>query len=176
MEKGQWGDQKRDISILCVDDQPDILQIFAFQLEYLLGATVDFASTGKIAICSAQRNQYDLIVADVHVPDMDGFELTSHLRQIGIKVPIILTSAATFRDYRVGRRGADAFLQKPFSSDELAGMVEELLRQARTHPDPSQREQLRAQTTREDGGAGWLRQWDEPIGARFRDRMTRPGD
>jgi CheY-like chemotaxis protein len=115
-----------------VDDQPDILQIIAFQLEYLLGATVDFASTGEIAIRKAERNQYDLIIADVNLPGMDGFELTSHLRQIGIKVPIILTSAAVLRDYRVRWRGADAFFQKPFSSDQLAVMVEELLRQGRT--------------------------------------------
>jgi CheY-like chemotaxis protein len=134
MDNGQRGDQKRNISILCVDDQPDILQIIAFQLEYLLGATVDFASTSEIAICKAGRNQYDLIIADVNLPGMGGFELTSHLRQIGIKVPIVLTSAAVLKDYRVGWRGADAFFQKPFSADELAVMVEELLRQGRTRP------------------------------------------
>jgi len=176
MDNGQRGDQKRNITILWMDDQPGVVQLYAHFLELVLGVTVDFASTGEIAVRKAERKQYDVIVADIHVPGMTGFELTSHLRQVGIKAPIILTSVSVYRDYQVRTYGADAFLLKPFSFDELVATLEEVLRQDRTHPDPSQRGQLRAQTISEDGGAEWLRQWDERIRARFKDAMNRTAD
>jgi DNA-binding response OmpR family regulator len=176
MDNDRTGGQKRTINLLWVEDLPEVFQAYAFYLEFKLGATVDFASTGETAMCKVERNQYDVIIAEVHVPGMHGFELACHLRQAGIKIPILLTSVSDYGDYEVRSFGADAFLPKPFSFDELVNALEELLRHGAGLYYPQPRERSRAQTAPEGKGADRLKQRDEGIATRFKAREAREGD
>ena len=119
--------QKR---ILVVDDEPSIVKIIRKQLE-ICGYAVAVASDGEDGLKQATEQLPDLIVLDVMLPKKNGFEVCTTLKQQATtaKIPILmLTARAQRRDYDEGvGHGANAFLTKPFSLDELAKKIAELL-------------------------------------------------
>ena len=90
------------------------------------------ASNGEEALDAIERIMPDLVIADVMMPVMDGWELTSELRQAYPLLPIMLVTArATLEDKRAGfTRGADDYLTKPVDLDELLLHVKALLRRS----------------------------------------------
>jgi DNA-binding response OmpR family regulator len=117
--------------ILIVDDDPEIMEWLSFDLK-LTGFTIDTASDGLSGLKKAQQNIHDLIILDVMMPKMDGFEVCRNLRKSGKDTPIILlTAKGTIEDKGTGfSAGADDYLVKPFDIQELLMRMRALLRRS----------------------------------------------
>jgi DNA-binding response OmpR family regulator len=116
--------------ILAADDDPDIRELVAFRLERS-GYTVLQAADGEEALALALEHTPDLAVLDVMMPKIDGFELVRRLRAEDAtkRMPIImLTARAQDSDVEEGfDAGADDYLRKPFSPQELRARVQAIL-------------------------------------------------
>jgi DNA-binding response OmpR family regulator len=116
--------------VLAADDDEDILGLVSFRLERA-GYTVILARDGEEAFELAVREQPDLAVLDVMMPKLDGFELTRRLRadEATSQMPIILlTAKSQDADVQQGfAAGADDYIRKPFSPDELRVRVQAIL-------------------------------------------------
>jgi two-component system, OmpR family, response regulator len=117
--------------VLVVDDEPNIRELVQVALKFH-GCSVTTASSGKEAIRQAEADQPDLIVLDVMLPDMDGFEVCRRLRAAGNEVPVIfLTARDTSSDTVTGLAiGGDDYVTKPFSVEALVARVRAVLRRA----------------------------------------------
>jgi two-component system OmpR family response regulator len=124
--------------LLVVDDEPFLRDAVAASLRFL-GFETTTASTGTEALRAARHLPFDLVVLDVLLPDIDGFEIVRRLRRDGSKVPVIfLTARDTMADKVAGLTiGGDDYLTKPFGLDELAARIRTVLR--RTQGAPSER-------------------------------------
>lgn len=117
--------------ILVVEDEAGLREALAYNLNRE-GFTVEAVEDGTSAIGSAQRKMPDLVVLDLMLPGIDGFEVCRRLRKQS-NVPILmLTARAEEIDRVVGLEvGADDYLTKPFSMRELLARVKALLRRVR---------------------------------------------
>jgi len=116
--------------ILVVDDEDSILQFVSYNLRKE-GYDVTVASDGDTAIDLAETNPYDLIILDIMLPGMDGYEVCRKIR-VHSAVPVLFLSARdTELDKVVGLElGGDDYLAKPFGIRELQARVKALLRRA----------------------------------------------
>mgnify|MGYP001270314518 CR=1 FL=1 len=130
--------------ILVVDDEPDAVELVAFNLRQA-GYSVTTAADGAEALQKARSQLPDLIVLDVMLPELDGFEICKVLRHdpTTMRVPIILlTAKAAEVDRVLGLElGADDYLTKPFSPRELILRVKKIL--GRGQSAPTEKEVLR---------------------------------
>jgi len=115
--------------VLVVDDEHSIVDAVATALGYE-GFSVSTAMTGRDALTTAQEGEFDLIVLDVMLPDLDGFEIARRLRDDGIDTPILFLSARSGLDDkgRAFEAGADDYVTKPFSLAEIVMRVRAILR------------------------------------------------
>jgi two-component system, OmpR family, response regulator len=118
-------------AVLVVDDEPNIRELVQVALQFH-GCSVTTAATGKDALRQAESDRPDLIVLDVMLPDLDGFEVCRRLRAAGNEVPIIfLTARDTSSDTVTGLAlGGDDYVTKPFSVESLVARVRAVLRRA----------------------------------------------
>lgn len=116
--------------ILVVDDEPAITDFVSFNLRKE-GYEVDVAADGDRALAMADQRIYDLVVLDVMLPGLDGYEVCKRLRAAG-DVPVLFLSARdTELDKVVGLElGGDDYLAKPFGIRELHARVRALLRRS----------------------------------------------
>ena len=122
-------------TILVVDDEESMRDMLT---RYLTaeGFTVETAGDGPAALAAARRLQPDLIVLDVMLPGMDGFDVLRRLRETSQVFVLMLTARAEETDKVVGLTvGADDYLTKPFSPRELVARVKALLRRQRGSAD-----------------------------------------
>lgn len=114
--------------ILVVDDEPSITEFVSYNLKKE-GYAVDVAENGDEALELAAANTFDLVVLDVMLPGIDGYEVCRRLRAIS-SVPVLFLSARdTELDKVVGLEiGGDDYLAKPFGVRELTARVKALLR------------------------------------------------
>jgi len=121
--------------ILLVDDEPTLVKALKYNLEKE-GFAVITASDGKAALEKAEQDRPDLILLDVMLPEVDGFEVCRRLRRTSAVPIIMLTAKGEEIDRVVGLEiGADDYLTKPFSLRELVARVKALLRRVRFDSD-----------------------------------------
>ena len=114
--------------ILVIEDEPAIADNITYALS-TEGFTVEWCSIGADALKRLAAASYDLIVLDVGLPDISGFELCKEIRKISAVPIIFLTARAAEVDRIVGLElGADDYMAKPFSPRELAARVKAILR------------------------------------------------
>jgi two-component system OmpR family response regulator len=124
-------DSEKIPQVLVVDDELNIRELVQVALKFH-GCSVTTAATGQDALRQADAGQPDLIVLDVMLPDMDGFEVCRRLRAAGNDIPVIfLTARDTSSDTVTGLAiGGDDYVTKPFSVEALVARVRAVLRRA----------------------------------------------
>ena len=122
----------RDRRILVVDDEERMVRFIRLNLEHD-GFRVAEAFNGAQAINKIRTNMPDIVLLDVMMPDMDGFEVLKIIREVG-SVPVIMLTAKSEEDDRVRglELGADDYITKPFSPRELVSRVRAVLRRTET--------------------------------------------
>jgi two-component system alkaline phosphatase synthesis response regulator PhoP len=132
--------KKKDIKILLVDDEPDILEIVGYNL-IQEGYQVVTAANGKEAVQKARRELPHLIIMDVMMPEMDGMEACEQIRNIPELSHVIITFlTARSEDYSqvAGfEAGADDYIAKPIKPKVLVSKVKALLRRLKEENQPS---------------------------------------
>ncbi len=125
------------LRILLVEDAPDNQALFSILLKRA-GAEVDTASDGIEAVRKAQEQDYSLVLMDVQMPRMDGYEATKRLRQGGCKIPIIALTAHAMPEEkeRCLAAGYSNFLSKPLDSRCLFDILSELRNNETTVQEP----------------------------------------
>ena len=124
-------DGDRIPKVLVVDDEPNIRELVEVALKFH-GCAVAVSASGKDALHQAEAYEPDLMILDVMLPDMDGFEVCRTLRADGNDVPVIvLTARDTTSDTIRGLTlGGDDYVTKPFSVEALVARVRAVLRRA----------------------------------------------
>jgi signal transduction histidine kinase/DNA-binding response OmpR family regulator len=119
--------------VLVVDDHPVNREVLVMQLQ-LLGIFADSAASGVDALAAWQRTRYAAVLLDIHMPRMDGYELTRRLRAVeaehnGVRTPIIAVTADAMKseEERCLAIGMDAYLIKPVNIERLRATLERWL-------------------------------------------------
>ncbi|HEX5116074.1 MAG TPA: response regulator transcription factor [Pseudonocardiaceae bacterium] len=120
----------RERQVLVVDDDDNVRDVVRRYLEHA-GYRVSVAETGEVALVRAAETEPDLVVLDLMLPGIDGFEVCRRLRQRGA-VPVVMLTARGDEDDRIAglQLGADDYVAKPFSPRELVLRVTSVLRRA----------------------------------------------
>ncbi len=110
-------------TILCVDDETDILELFRDELQEC-GHCVLEATNVKDALALFGQNQVDCVISDIRMPGEDGLELAKKIKAQKKDVPVFLVTG--FSDYtseELGQIGVDAVIFKPFDLEEVISMI-----------------------------------------------------
>ena len=126
-------------SILIVEDEPRIVAFLTKGLK-AAGFTTHTPAAGREAVELALQTNFDLIILDVGLPDIDGFEVLQQLRGQGVTAPVImLTARSSVADRVAGLEGgADDYMPKPFSFEELLARI-----RVRLRPEAAGADQMR---------------------------------
>ena len=122
-------EQENSPRILVVDDEPNIVEVVTMALRFQ-GFTVEGAASGREALAAVASFKPHLVVLDVMLPDMEGFEVAERLGAQRAGVPIIFLTArdATSDKVRGLSGGGDDYMTKPFSLEELVARIRTILR------------------------------------------------
>lgn len=125
--------------ILIAEDDRELRQLFSHVL-IKNGYTVKGVSDGKEALDAMDNNYYDLIISDIMMPVMNGYEFVRQLRDSGNKIPVLMITAKdAFDDMRTGfLSGTDDYMVKPVNVNEMVLRVGALLRRAQMINDRRQ--------------------------------------
>jgi two-component system OmpR family response regulator len=123
--------RQRPETILVVEDEEPIRELVTTALRFT-GFTVQGTGNGREALVLARTKPFDLLVLDVNLPDVDGFEICRTLRAAGNQTPVVfLTARDDPADLRAGfTGGGDDYVTKPFSLEELVLRIDAVLRRA----------------------------------------------
>lgn len=127
------------LTILVVEDDRELRQLFSRVLTQN-GYFVRVAENGKAALDALEQEYVDLIISDIMMPVMDGYELVRSLREAGIQIPVLMITAKdAFDDMRQGfLSGTDDYMVKPVNVGEMVLRVGALLRRAQMISDHRQ--------------------------------------
>src|ERR1035438_612270 len=141
--------------ILVVEDEKRIADFLCRGLQGA-GYAVDAAPTGTAALENIHSTDYDLVVLDLMLPDMDGLQVLEKIRNRKVGPPVLILSARGALDDRVRglEQGADDYLVKPFAFVELLARVRALLRRGQPSPEKLQVDDLMLDCVGRQGGRG----------------------
>lgn len=124
------------IRILLVEDEENIREVVKLNLE-MEDYEVVIAENGKKALKYFHEQHFDLLVLDVMLPEMDGFQICEQVRLTNMDVPIIFLTAKDTADDRITglKIGADDYLTKPFKLEELLLRVQNLIKRTSKSPE-----------------------------------------
>ncbi|MDM4762473.1 response regulator transcription factor [Galbitalea sp. SE-J8] len=119
------------IRALVVDDEESLTDLLSMALRYE-GWEVRIAADGQKALSTAREVRPDVIVLDVMLPDIDGFQVLTRLRNDGVQTPILFLTAKDSLDDRIAGLtvGGDDYVTKPFSLEELVARLRGLIRRS----------------------------------------------
>ena len=131
-QKGRYSEKEVAsvaLNILVIEDEPTLGRLLLYNLTQE-GYTTKLIDHGSEGLQEAVSRSYDLIVLDIMLPGMNGFEVLTRLRQKGVKTPVIILTARNAEDEIVQglRLGADDYMTKPFGVGELLARVAAVLR------------------------------------------------
>ncbi len=116
--------------ILLIDDDPKLSRLIKEYLEPL-GYSVDGAETGKVGLEKVQNDDFDAVILDVMLPEMNGFEVLKEVRKVSTVPILMLTALGDESDRIVGLElGADDYLPKTFSTRELLARLRSVIRRS----------------------------------------------
>jgi len=118
------------LRVVLIDDDPDLRKLIKITLEFTAGWEVVDAADGVDGIATVQREKPDVVLLDVMMPGMDGYEVCRRLKQgpDTASIPVVLLTARKHvDDERAGTAGAAGVVFKPFEPDELAPRIGEIL-------------------------------------------------
>jgi two-component system, OmpR family, response regulator len=123
------GSAQAEARLLVVEDDLNILELLSASLRFA-GFTIATASSGTEAVALARDERPDLIVLDVMLPDLDGFEVVRKLRDGGTRTPVVFLTARDAVDDKIRglTLGGDDYVTKPFSLEELTARIRAVLR------------------------------------------------
>ena len=131
--KAEAASHKLRGTVLVVDDVPDVTEMIELLLKHA-GYDVSTAESAKDALHLARMNHYDLVISDIGMPDMNGYELATALRELAAynKTPLIaVTGYSEYDDRgRAVRAGFNVHLTKPIEPTQLLTLMRELLSQS----------------------------------------------
>ncbi|QOC90515.1 response regulator transcription factor [Micromonospora craniellae] len=115
--------------LLVVEDDPNILELLSASLRFA-GFDVATATSGSAALNAARDHRPDLVVLDVMLPDLDGFEVIRMMREGGTRTPVVFLTARDATDDKIRglTLGGDDYVTKPFSLEELTARIRAVLR------------------------------------------------
>jgi len=124
--------------ILVIDDEDDIRLVVTTRLERA-GYATTVAADGREGLRHFYHDRPDLVILDIAMPEMDGWQVLERIREVSNLPVLMLTAAAQERDKVRGLRGgADDYITKPFSGEEFLARVEAALRRASASPEISE--------------------------------------
>jgi two-component system OmpR family response regulator len=129
MTTARTAGRPREAHLLVVDDEPNIVELLSESLRFA-GFEVDSARSGQEALRLAREQAPDLVVLDVMMPGIDGFEVVRRLRTEGLRCPVLfLTARDSAEDAITGLTvGGDDYVTKPFSLGEVVARIRAILR------------------------------------------------
>ncbi|OED37966.1 DNA-binding response regulator [Chromatiales bacterium (ex Bugula neritina AB1)] len=129
--------------ILLVEDDPDLSELIALQLQDIMCESTRI-SNGREALDRASTEEFDMLILDIMLPEVDGLEICRTVRGQNSQIPILmLTAKSSELDRVLGLElGADDYMTKPFSTLELVARVKALLRRARFSEEPARAQKI----------------------------------
>ena len=126
--------------LLVVEDDPNILELLSASLRFA-GFDVATAVSGSAAVTAARDRRPDLVVLDVMLPDLDGFEVIKLMREGGTRTPVVFLTARDATDDKIRglTLGGDDYVTKPFSLEELTARIRAVLRRTSATAEESSR-------------------------------------
>lgn len=120
---------QKEAKLLVVEDDPNILELLSASLRFA-GFEVTTATSGSAAVAAAKDRRPDLVVLDVMLPDLDGFEVIRIMRDGGTRTPVVFLTARDATDDKIRglTLGGDDYVTKPFSLEELTARIRAVLR------------------------------------------------
>jgi DNA-binding response OmpR family regulator len=131
------------LNVLLAEDDENLGKLLHTYLK-TKGFEVDLARNGKIAFERFNSSTYNFCIFDVMMPEMDGFTLAKEIREIDKKVPILFLTAKSMKDDKLQgfSVGADDYLTKPFSMEELLARITAILRRSESNNEKTVNEEL----------------------------------
>ena len=143
MNPSECGTSGPAARVMIVDDEDSIIELLSMALEFQ-GFTVCAAKDGTEAMHLARKAKPDVVLLDVMLPGMDGFEVLQRLRGDGVGVPVLLLSARDSLSDRIFglTHGADDYVTKPFSIEEVATRLRTILKRSAGRVDNTEKPRL----------------------------------
>ena len=131
--------KQSEAKLLVVEDDANILELLSASLRFA-GFDVSTATSGSAAVSAAKNAAPDLVVLDVMLPDLDGFEVIRLMREGGQRTPVVFLTARDGTEDKIRglTLGGDDYVTKPFSLEELVARIRSILRRTGlAEPDSS---------------------------------------